>query len=163
MKKVLLIALFICMGSALFASPYVGVSQGLGATSVELGFMTTSFEENIFLGVPSLIAMGDDYEPEFYKTLVVGTDLMYRFRPMGYLVVGFGPTFRIAWEIDAAYTFMAGVAFQLSLEAPNVMDILYIEGAYIPDFLQYASGTTSNDLLDTAAKQIFRLGWRHAF
>lgn len=162
MKKALLTALFICMGLTLFAAPYVGVSQGLGATSVELGFLTSSFEENVFVGVPSLMAM-DSYEPDFYKTIVVGTDLMYRFRPIGYLVVGVGPTFRVAWETGNAFSLMAGVAYQLSLEAPDVMDILYIEGAYIPDFMEYVSGTTTNDLLDKASKQIFRLGWRHAF
>ncbi|WP_041384750.1 hypothetical protein [Sphaerochaeta pleomorpha] len=162
MKKVLLTALFICMGLTLFASPYIGVSQGLGATSVELGFMTSSFEENIFVGIPSLMAM-DSYNSDFYKTVVVGTDLIYRFRPIGPLVIGFGPTFRAAWETGNAFSLMAGVAYQLSLETPDVMDILYVEGAYIPDFMQYESGTVTNDFLDKAAKQIFRLGWRHAF
>jgi hypothetical protein len=162
MKKILLTALLLGMGFGLFASPYIGVSQGLGATSVELGFLTSSFEENVFLGIPSFMAM-DSYEPDFYKSLVVGTDLLIRLKPLGYLVLGFGPAFRFAWESSNAYSLMAGVAFQLSLEAPGVMDILYIGGAYIPDSLRYNDGTTTNDLMEKAATQVLRFGWRHAF
>jgi hypothetical protein len=159
----MLAAMIVCIGVSAFAAPYVGISQGSGATSVELGFLTKSFEENVFVGVPSIVAM-DSFEPEFYKTIVVGTDLVYRFPPIGErVVIGFGPTFRFGFEAETALALMAGVVFQISLERPSVMDILYLEGAYVPDFLVYENGTASGDLLEHASRQWLRIGWRHAF
>ncbi|WP_320130547.1 hypothetical protein [uncultured Sphaerochaeta sp.] len=162
MKKVLLTALFLAMGFCAFASPYVGVNQGLGAASLELGYLTSSFEENISVGVPSLMAM-DTYDANFYKTIVVGADIFFRFRPLGFLVLGIGPTFRAGFEIKGASTIMVGPAVQLSLELPNQMNILYLEVSYIPDAMKLDFGTPSNDLLGKATDQILRFGWRHAF
>lgn len=50
----LLLFLLLLMLTSVGAKPYLGVSQNLAASSVEVGFLTKGFEQNLVLSLPTV-------------------------------------------------------------------------------------------------------------
>lgn len=161
-KRVLLIFLLSFFMMGLGAAPYVGISQGLVSTTVELGYLTRSVDQNLALSFPTIPALetsdGDFYQ---YPTLSLNVNFKHMFFEQVSLAAG--PTLRMGWEYKEALLLKMGLSVQLSLEAPGVMDILFVEYSYLPSGLTLMEGSPTSSMLEEGAEQFLRFGWRHAF
>lgn len=162
MKRVsLVVALVLLLPMLLCASPYIGLSQGLTSTSVELGYLTRSFEQNVTVSLPLLSAL--EGEKEVYSYPVVGMNLLYKDMIGTAIALAGGVSLRAGWEYEKSLVLQAGLLVQLSLEAPSVRDILFFEFAYMPASLSWTEGTPSSDRLTQGVREYMRFGYRHAF
>ncbi len=162
MKKSLLFFGLLTLALPLLScAPYLGISQSSVSTSVEIGFITPSIEQNLTLSLPLLgsLERGDDW----YRYPVASMNLLLKKRIGSTVAVGIGSTFRMGWEYEKARALQAGLLLQLSLEAPSVRDILFCELAYLPKDWQWSEGPASSSLLEDGIGQFVRLGYRHAF
>ncbi len=162
MKRV---ATLLFLGSALLAllpaSPYLGVSQSLTTTAVEVGFITPSIEQNFGFALPLLGAL-DDPDP-WYQTPVASFNLLYKRKIGPVLAIGVGPTLRMGWEYQKTICLQGGVLLQLSLEAPGQRNMLFFELGYLPKELRVADSTLLSALLEESITEFIRFGYRHAF
>lgn len=162
MKQSIAVGLLVSLVLAtLPAAPYLGVAQSITSTSVEVGFLTKSVDQNLSLSLPLLGAL--DSGDAWYGSPVASMNLLYKKRLGTVVAVGAGPTLRIGWEYEKALCLQAGIALQLSLEAPGVMDILFCELSYLPRQWMWLQGTASSGLLEKSATQCVRFGYRRAF
>ena len=163
MKKLVLLTVFLLLGMmALGAAPYVGISQGLVSTSVELGYLTRSVDQNLALSFPTIPALEQGIG-DFYQYPTLSLNINFKHMLLEQLALGIGPTLRMGWEYEAALLLKIGFSVQLSLEAPGIMDLLFVEYSYLPPALTWMGGTPNSDLLEEGAEQFLRFGWRHAF
>jgi|GEM_PF-693865 len=160
-KPVAFLVLFTLMLSILPASPYLGISQSPVSTSVEVGFLTRSIDQNLTLSLPLLGALDSGDNPLSYP--VASMNLLYKKKVGSTLAIGVGPTLRMGWEYEKAICLQAGVLLQLSLEAVGVRDILFCELAYLPESWNWQDTPASSTLLEKGIGQYIRLGYRHAF
>lgn len=160
-KTITVLILFSLSLSLLSAAAYVGISQAPVSTSVEVGYLTNSIDQNIALSLPLLGSLdtGDDW----YRYPVLSLNLLYKNRIGTTVAIGVGPTLRIGWEYEKALCLQAGLLLQLSLEAPGIRDILFCEFGYLPTGWKWLEGPVSSTLLEKSIGQFFRLGYRHAF
>ncbi|MDT4763118.1 hypothetical protein [Sphaerochaeta sp. PS] len=162
MKRAILSAILLSLlVFSLSAAPYLGISQGLGSTSVEVGYLTRSIDQNLSLSLPTLDALdrGDD----FYRYPVLSLNILYKLRLGSTIAFAVGPSLRMGWEYEKALILQGGFVAQISLEAPEVMDILFVEGGYLPKAWQWLGGTPSSGVLEKGISQFLRFGYRHAF
>ena len=162
MKKpvaVVLVSVFLLF--CLPAAPYVGISQGPLSTSVEVGFLTRSIDQNLVVSLPLLGALdsGDDW----YRYPGLSMNILYKGRLGSVVAVGVGPTLRMGWEYGEAISFQPGFALQLSLEAAGMVDIQFYDLAYIPKGWKVFEGTLSSAFMEKSTVQFIRFGYRHAF
>ncbi len=143
------------------AAPYLGLSQSITSTSVEVGYLTNSIDQNISISLPLLGSL--DSSQGWYSTPVASMNILYKGKVGSILAIGVGPTLRMGWEFEKALSLQAGLLLQLSLEAPGVMDILFCELAYLPKGLGWVGGTPSSGLLEKSIREFVRFGYRHAF
>lgn len=143
------------------AAPYLGVGQSITSTSVEVGFLTHSIDQNLWVSLPLLGAL-DTNEP-WYRAPVASMNILYKKKIGTVVAIGIGPTLRMGWEYGQALHLRAGFALQLSLEAPMAMDILFCELAYLPKGWKWEGGTSSSALLAQSISQFVRFGYRRAF
>ncbi len=160
-KPIVFLVLFTLLLSLLSAAPYLGISQGPVSTSVEVGFLTRSIDQNIALSLPLLGALdsGDDW----YGYPVVSMNLLYKKKVGSTVAIGVGPTLRMGWEFEKTLCLQAGFLLQLSLEATGVRDILFCELAYLPNEWKWLQEPASSTLLEDGIEQFVRFGYRHAF
>ncbi len=160
-KPLVIIALLSVMLPLLSAAPYLGVSQSPVSTSVELGYLTKSIDQNFTLSLPLLGSLdsGDDW----YRYPVTSMNILYKKKIGSTVALGLGPTLRMGWEYEQALSLQAGFALQLSLEAVGVMDILFLELSYLPKGWNWLQGEPSSTLLEDGIRQVFRFGYRRAF
>ncbi len=160
-KSLLVLGLLTLVLPLLSCAPYLGISQSSISTSVEVGFLTRSIDQNISLSLPLLGSLdsGDDW----YRYPVASMNFLFKKKVGTVVAIGLGPAFRMGWEYEKALCLQAGLVLQLSLEAPSVRDILFCELAYLPKDWQWSDGTASSALLEDGFGQFFRLGYRHAF
>lgn len=160
-KPIAVVFLFTLMLCQLSAAPYLGISQSNLSTSVEVGFLTRSIEQNFTISLPLLGALdrGDDW----YRYPVASMNVLYKTKVGSTVAVGVGPTLRMGWEYEKALCLQAGLLLQLSLEAVGVQDILFCELGYLPKGWQWLEGPASSALLEDGIGQFVRFGYRHAF
>ena len=161
MKKPVTIVILSLFLSLLSAAPYMGISQAPISTSVEIGYLTKSIDQNIAVSLPTLGALESD--DDWYRYPVASLNLFFKKRVGTTLAVGVGSTMRMGWEYSEELSLQAGFALQLSLETPGVMDILFCELAYLPKWLKWSQGEDSAPLLDKGIGQFVRFGYRRAF
>ena len=162
MKKIITgLFLFTTMICMLPASAYVGISQALVSTSVEVGYLTNSIDQNVTLSLPLLGSL--DTDGDWYRYPVLGMNILYKKKIGSTVAIGGGTTLRMGWEYEKALYLQAGLLLQLSLEAVGVQDILFCELGYLPKEWKWLEGTASSALLEKGLGQFFRLGYRHAF
>lgn len=160
-QSIAVIFLFSLMLALLPAAPYLGVGQSFTSTSVEVGFLTKSIDQNLSVSLPLLGAL--DSGEIWYSTPVASMNLLYKKKLSTVVALGVGPTIRVGWEYEKALCLQPGITLQLSLEAPSVMDILFCELSYLPKQWKWLQGTASSDLLENSTAQFVRFGYRHAF
>lgn len=160
-RSIAILFLFLILLAILPASPYLGVSQGLKSTALEVGFITNSIDQNLGISLPLLEAL-DAGEP-WYRYPVASMNILYKKRIGRVFALGFGPTLRMGWEYEKAICLQAGLLLQLSLEAPGARDILFCELGYLPEVWRLLQGVPSSDLLKESIGQFVRFGYRHAF
>ncbi|MBI9094292.1 MAG: hypothetical protein JEY71_05365 [Sphaerochaeta sp.] len=160
-KTVVFLGIITGMLSLLSGAPYVGISQSQVSTSVEVGFLTNSIDQNIAVSLPLLGSLdsGDDG----YRYPVASMNLLYKRKVGSTVALGVGPTLRMGWEYEKALCLQAGFLVQVSLEAPGVRDILFCELAYLPKAWAWSEGPASSALLEKGIGQFVRFGYRHAF
>ena len=162
MKKIIVfLVLFICTLSLVSAASYLGISQSPVSTSMEVGFLTNSIDQNIAVSLPLLGSLdsGDDW----YRYPVASLNLLYKKKIGTTVAVGVGTTLRMGWEYEKALCLQAGLLVQFSLEKPGVKDILFCELAYLPNDWKWLEGPSSSQLLEKGVGQVVRFGYRHAF
>ncbi|MDY0289809.1 MAG: hypothetical protein RBR15_13370 [Sphaerochaeta sp.] len=147
--------------SILGAAPYLGVAQSVTSTSVEVGYLTNSIDQNLSLSMPLLGSL--ESSQGWYATPVASMNILYKGKVGPTFAIGVGPTLRMGWEFEKALGLQAGLLVQLSLEAPAVMDILFLELAYLPQWFAWMGGTPSSGLLKKSITDFVRFGYRHAF
>ena len=160
-KPILVFALCTLMLSFVSSAPYLGMSQGPVSTSVEVGFLTRSIDQNITLSLPLLGALDSGDTPTLYP--VASMNLLYKKKIGTTVAVGVGPTLRMGWEYEKALCLRAGLLLQLSLEAPGESDLLFCELGYLPPDWKWVQGSASSILLAEGIGQFVRFGYRHAF
>jgi hypothetical protein len=133
----------------LSARAYLGLSQGLSSTSVEIGYMTRSFEQNLSIGLPVV-------EREF-KTPVVQATVLYKVQHLSPLVISIGPLARLSWGKDGS-TIGGGGTLSLSWETVGKHGAPFIEGAYLP----WVTNLGSPEAIHQRQVEAYlRFGWRH--
>ena len=160
-KPITVVVLFTLMLFVVSASPYLGVSQGPVSTSVEVGFLTRSIDQNFTVSLPLLGALDSGDNPLLYP--VASLNLLYKKIVGGTLAIGVGPTLRMGWEYEKTICLQTGLLLQFSLEAVGVRDILFCELAYLPEGWQWLHSPASSILLADGIGQYVRFGYRHAF
>jgi len=160
-KPITVVVLLTLMLSLVSGAPYLGISQSPVSTSVELGFLTRSIDQNFTVSLPLLGALdsGDDW----YRYPVASLNILYKKKVGSIVAVGVGSTLRMGWEYEKTICLQAGLLLQLSLEAPGVMDILFCELAYLPENWKWLQSPASSTLLTDGIGQYIRFGYRHAF
>jgi len=152
-RKAILLFILIAFTASLHSRSYVGVSQGLVGTGFEVGYLTRSFEQNLSIQFPFV---------QGSATPMAGmVNVLYRTQRFNPLIIGAGPTARIAWQKEQGFTIGGGVMLSIGWEVLGKREILFIEGAYIP-----FKTTVWGPLDAPAAKlvdQYIRIGWRHLF
>lgn len=162
MKKIFTVMLLFTIPLALVsAAPYLGISQSPVSTSLEVGYLTNSIDQNIAVSLPLLGAL--DSGDSWYSYPVGSLNLLYKKKIGSTVAVGVGPTLRMGWKYQKTLSFQAGFLLQLSLEAPGVQDILFCEFGYLPKNWKWQQGETSSTLLEDGISQCVRFGYRHAF
>jgi len=160
-KPISVVVLFTLMLFVVSASPYLGISQGPVSTSVEVGFLTRSIDQNFTVSLPLLGALDSGDDPFRYP--VASLNLLYKKKVGGTVALGVGPTLRMGWEYETTICLQAGLLLQLSLEAVGVRDILFWELAYLPAEWRWLQSQASSALLTDGIGQFIRFGYRHAF
>ena len=160
-KSVAVVLFFTLMLSLLSSAPYVGISQSPLSTSVEVGFLTNSVDQNLSLSLPLLGALESGDNPFLYP--VASMNLLLKKKIGTTLALGFGPTLRMGWEYEKALCLQAGLLVQLSLEAVGVQDILFCELGYLPEAWKWLQGPASSSLLEDGIGQFVRFGYRRSF
>ncbi len=152
-RSVPLIIALLAMALPLSARAYVGISQGMVSTSLEVGYLTRSFEQNLSISLP--LVYGDVGLPMAQATLVFRTQ---RFNP---LVAGAGVAARLGWQGDVGSIVSAGFVISVGWEAFNGSEIVFAELAYLP--FSTSIGTPIALLGQRQVEQWVRIGWRHLF
>lgn len=160
-KSLLALALLTLTLSLVSAASYLGISQSPVSTSLDVGFLTRSIDQNITFSLPLLGALDSGDNPFQYP--VASLNLLYKKKIGTTVAIGFGPTLRVGWEYKKAIGLQAGLLLQLSLEAPKVMDSLFCELGYLPDEWKLLKGSDFSTLLEDSIGQFVRFGYRHAF
>lgn len=162
MKKPIAIGILLSLIlSFVTASPYLGVSQGPVSTSMEVGYLTRSIDQNFTLSLPLLGALDSGDDPFSYP--VASMNLLLKKKVGSTVAIGVGPTFRMGWEYEKAIYLQAGLLLQLSLEAVGVRDILFCELGYLPNAWKWQDRPASSTMLEKGIEQFIRFGYRHAF
>jgi len=152
-RRALFALILITVALPISARAYLGVSQGLVSTSVEAGYMTRSFEENLSLSLP--LVYGN------FSLPMGSANILYRIQRLNPLVLGVGPAARIAWHADGGYILAGGAALSLSWEALRGSEVLFAEFSYLP--FSTEQGAALDPLAAREIGQWVRIGWRHLF
>ncbi|MGE4453770.1 MAG: hypothetical protein AB7D92_04490 [Sphaerochaeta sp.] len=161
MKRSKLILVLLGLGllipSSLSAGTFLGVSQGLVATSLEIGILGRRAEQHIAFSLPLVRTEPENYfkAPSMSATISLRT---LRFKP---LVLSAGVKSQVSWEGSDGYIIGLGGTIALSYEFIKKGEVLFLEGSYLP--LITTQGVLSTDLGEQQLKQWIRLGYRHAF
>ncbi len=148
--KAVLLVIFMLSGFSLSAKPYVGVTQSLMSTGLEVGLLSRTFEQNLAFSVPTS-------NPSL-QTPNIQTTLVYRFSQLSPLVLGLGLKARAGWETTVGYEIGVGVALSLSYEFLFSRGILFIEGSYLPWITKQGSAVDAS-IADMMSQQL-RFGYR---
>lgn len=157
-KRVLsLIFLIIFIPSLLCAGVFLGVSQGLESTTLEVGILGRRAEQHLSFSLPTINAAPEDYlkAPVLGATVSVRT---LRFKP---LVLSAGIKSQISWESTDGYILGLGGVAALSYEFIRKGGVFFLEGSYLPWVT--TQGTLSTNLGEKQLGQWIRLGYRQAF
>lgn len=150
----LLVLLVLSLGSV-SAKSYVGVSQSLAASSVEVGFLTRGFEQNLVYSLPTVQTDASSW----IDNSALSAHLLYRFHQFNPLVVGVGVKTQGGWQEDDYYAVGLGGVLSLSYEFLGRHGMFFAEASYLPWI--YQDGSASTDYVDKMLAQYVRLGYRH--
>ena len=137
------------------ARPYLGLSQGLKATSIDVGMLNRSFEQQLYFTVPTV----EGRFPSYFVTSGVGTVISARTARFSPFVIGLGLKSQMIWEQDSGVEVGLGFASTLSYEFIGSRGVLFLEFSYIP--WTTTIGTTPSVLIDPLMHQYLRLGYHH--
>jgi len=151
----LLLFLLLLMLTSLGAKPYLGVSQNLAASSVEVGFLTKGFEQNLVLSLPTVQTAA----PAWLQNSALSAHLLYRFHQLNPVVVGVGIKAQGGWQEDGYRALGLGGVLSLSYEFVGRHGILFAEASYLPWI--YSDGSASDPFVDKMLAQYVRLGYRY--
>ncbi len=153
----LLVLLILFVPFHLFAGVFLGVSQGLESTTLEVGILGRRAEQHLSFSLPTINAAPEDYlkAPVLGATVSVRT---LRFKP---LVLSGGIKSQISWESTDGYVLGLGAAVVLSYEFIGKGGVFFLEGSCLPWIT--TQGTLSTELGEKQLKQWVRLGYRQAF
>jgi hypothetical protein len=152
-RKALLLVLLVTLTFSLHSRPYIGINQGLVGTGIEVGYLTRSFEQNLSIQFP--------FVQGATTPMAATVNVLYRTQRLNPVVIGLGPTARIAWQKEQGFTLGGGFMLSVGWEVLAKREILFVEGAYIP-FKTSVWGpldVPGERLVD----QYIRIGWRHLF
>ncbi len=141
--------------SCLCARPYVGVSQGLAATTIDVGMLNRSFEQQLFFSLPTVEGSPSSY----LDTAGIGTVIFARTKRFSPAVIGLGLKSLMVWEQDKGVSVGLGFSLKLSYEFIAQRGVLFLEGSYIP--WDTTIGTISSALVNKQLKQYLRFGYQH--
>lgn len=143
--------------SLLSAGPFLGVSQGLESTTLEVGILGRRAEQHLSFSLPTINAAPEDY----FKAPVLGATVSVRTLRFKPLVLSAGIKSQISWESTDGYVLGLGGAIALSYEFIGRGGVLFLEGSYLPWIT--TQGSLSTNLGEKQLTQWIRLGYRQAF
>ena len=143
--------------SLLFAGVFLGVSQGLESTTLEVGILGRRTEQHLSFSLPTINGAVEDYS----KAPVLGATISVRSLRFQPLVLSCGIKSQISWESTNGYILGLGGAIALSYEFIGKGGVLFLEGSYLPWVT--IQGTLSTNLGEKQLNQWIRLGYRKAF
>lgn len=154
-RSALMLLLLLLSLVSLGAKPYLGVSQNLAASSVEVGFLTKGFEQNLVLSLPTV----QTEAPAWLENSALSAHLFYRFHQLNPVVLGVGIKTQGGWQKDGYRALGLGGAFSLSFEFLGRHGILFAELSYLPWI--YTDGSASDPYVDKMLAEYVRLGYRY--
>nr|WP_319472289.1 hypothetical protein [uncultured Sphaerochaeta sp.] len=150
-----LIILFV--PSLLSAGAFLGVSQGLASTTLEVGILGRRAEQHLSFSLPTIDATPEDY----FKAPVLGGTVSVRTLRFKPLVLSAGVKSQISWESTDGYVLGLGGTLALSYEFIGRGGVLFLEGSYLPWIT--TQGSLSTNLGEKQLTQWIRLGYRQVF
>ncbi len=161
MRRSKLILIVLVLGllvpSFLSAGTFLGISQGLQSTSLEIGILGRRAEQHIAFSLPLVRTEPENYfkAPSISAAISLRT---LRFKP---LVLSAGVKSQVSWEGRDGYIIGLGGTIALSYEFLKKGEVFFLEGSYLP--LITTQGVLSTELGEQQLAQWVRLGYRHAF
>ena len=152
---IILVAVLLLLASSLPGRPYIGISQGLEATTIDIGMLNRSFEQQLFLSLPTVSTNPSSY----FETAGVGTVILARTRRFSPVVVGLGIRSIMVWEQGKGTAVGLGFASTLSYEFIANRGVLFLEGSYTP--WKTEIGSPTSPLVDKQVGQYLRFGYHH--
>ncbi|RFU95441.1 hypothetical protein DYP60_05350 [Sphaerochaeta halotolerans] len=143
--------------SLLFAGVFLGASQGMESTTLEVGILGRRAEQHLAFSLPTINGSVEEY----WKAPVLGASVSVRSLRFQPLVLSGGIKSQISWESTKGYILGLGGALALSYEFIGKGGVFFLEGSYLPWVT--TQGTLSTNLGEKQLKQYMRLGYRRAF
>lgn len=154
----LLLLAFFLFAAPLHAGTYLAGVQGTESSSMELGLLTRSFEQNLSSGFPTVQG---NLDATLFDTPVVQANLLYRFNQVNPLVLGLGLSTRLSWQNTSTYALGLGLTAQASYEFVANHFIPFVQVTYMPWTI--TRGTSPSPLLKSQIDEYLRFGLRYVF